>query len=197
MGNIGSVCNALKFLGGCYLVTNNIEDLKKADAYILPGVGAFKAAMNNLNHLDLTGVLTDQVMDKKKPYLGICLGMQLLAMDSTEQGFSKGLGWINGHVVSMQPSGSLRVPHVGWNNVSFEKRAFVYNRIDDGAHFFFDHTFHVVCEKDIVIGTCDYGGRVVSAVQSENIVATQFHPEKSQRNGLKLLRNYLNFVNEH
>lgn len=194
MGNIGSVSNALDLLGGHYLVSNRRQDLAGADAIILPGVGAFGAAMANLRALDLVGALSDQVIGLRKPFLGICLGMQLLAKDSFENGFSTGLGWLDAHVLAMQPGGELRVPHVGWNNVTRPLAHPLFERIDGDAHFYFDHSFHLECGDDAVIASCDYGDRYVAAVQKDNVLAVQFHPEKSQRNGLKLLRNFLNIV---
>jgi len=192
MGNIGSVCNALDYLGGCYITSDRKEALEQADALILPGVGAFGAAMENLARLDLIQALTDHVLDRGKPFLGICLGMQLLAEDSHEQGFHRGLGWIKGHVTVLQPSNGFRVPHVGWNNVRFDHPGPLFNRVDNDSHFFFDHGFHFTCNEEVVLATSDYGEPFVAALHKNNIFATQFHPEKSQRNGLKLLRNFLN-----
>lgn len=194
MGNIGSVCNALDNLGCNYNVTNNKKDLMATDAIILPGVGAFGAAMENLQSLDLVGELTRQVMNKKKLYLGICLGMQLIADDSVEMGYAKGFGWIRAHVQKITPSLGLMTPHVGWNNVQYSNQTPLFERIDDGSHFYFDHSYHVQCTPELITGTCEYGGTWVSALQKDNIFATQFHPEKSQRNGLKLLRNFLNLI---
>ena len=191
MGNIGSVYNALTQLGASFRVSDRKENVRAADAIILPGVGAFQAAMHNLRALDLVDELTDQVIGRGKPFLGICLGMQLLARDSVENGFSTGLGWLDGHVVAMQPPG-LRVPHVGWNGVQIGRPAELFQRIDEGAHFYFDHSFHLQCRDEWVTATCDYGERYIAAIARGNMLAVQFHPEKSQRNGLKLLRNFLN-----
>lgn len=197
MGNIGSLVNALKYLKGEHrvMVSGDRAELGRADAFILPGVGAFPAAMENLRQLDLVEELTRQVLIKKKPFLGICLGMQLLAIDSVEQGFATGLGWIKGHVVELNRQDGLRIPHVGWNNVEIVKPDPMFPRIDPGAHFFFDHSFHFRCEEEVIAATFEYGDASVAAIQKDNILATQFHPEKSQRNGLKLLRNFLNFIN--
>jgi len=194
MGNIGSVSNALDYLGGKHFISNDPNDLGKADAYILPGVGAFAKAMQNLRELRLVNELSRQVLEKRKPFLGICLGMQLLAKDSFEMGYATGLGWIDGHVCEIEPSDGLRVPHVGWNGVMFKPDTQLFQRLDEGCHFYFDHSFHLQCPRDLVVATCEYGGDLVAALQMDHIFATQFHPEKSQRNGLKLLRNFLNFV---
>ncbi len=192
MGNIGSVANALGSLGAKYVVSDRARDLRDSRALILPGVGAFGAAMENLRKLDLVNELTEQVLIHGKPILGICLGMQLLAKDSVEQGFFTGLGWIDGHVRAMDPSDGLRIPHVGWNSVAVSQRIPLFERIEEGSHFYFDHGFHFESKEPIVSATCEYGRTYVAAIQKENIFATQFHPEKSQRNGLKLLRNFLN-----
>lgn len=194
MGNVGSVAHALDYLGGNYFISSKTNDLTKAEAYILPGVGAFSAAMENLKKLNLIDELSRQVMDKKKAFFGICLGMQLLAKDSVEQGFANGLGWINGHVLLIEPKITLRVPHVGWNNPRYKQGHLLFQRIDHGAHFYFDHSYHLQCDKSLIIATCEYGERYVAAIHQDNIFATQFHPEKSQRNGLKMLRNYLNYI---
>lgn len=194
MGNIGSMAEAISYLGGNYFVSDKKEDIEKADGLILPGVGAFAAAMDNLKSFNLLETLKEQVIVKKKPFLGVCLGMQLLAEDSVEQGFHQGLGYIKGHVVEIKPEGGLRVPHVGWNDVQFTPGNFFFQRVDEGAHFYFDHSYHLQCDDNLVVAAYDYGGKGVAAIRKDNIFATQFHPEKSQRNGLKILRNFLNFV---
>jgi len=194
MGNIGSMCNALKYLGTEPVVSNTIRHIDRADAYILPGVGAFAAAMINLNKLNIIRPLYNNVIKIKKPFLGVCLGMQLLAKDSLEKGFSEGLGWIDGHVLPVEPKNGLRVPQVGWNTVKVHKESFLFKNIDASAHFYFDHSYHLSCHESCVVATCTYGDEYVAVVNKDNIFATQFHPEKSQRNGLKVLRNFFNFV---
>ena len=196
MGNVGSVAGVLDYLGGNHSVSSDKSDIIAADAVILPGVGAFGAAMENLRKLGLLDVLSAEVLKNKKPFFGICLGMQLLAQDSIEQGFHKGFGWIDGHVLAMKPRDLFRVPHVGWNNVHFKQDNPFFGRISEEAHFYFDHSYHLSCEQEVVVATCDYVERYVAAIQKKNIFATQFHPEKSQRNGLRILRNFLNFVKE-
>lgn len=196
MGNVGSVAGALDYLGGNYSISSHRSAIIAADALILPGVGAFGAAMENLKKLDLLDVLSEEVLKNKKPFFGICLGMQLLAKDSSEQGFHRGLGWIDGHVFAMKSHDNFRVPHVGWNNVNFKRDNSFFEKIDEGAHFYFDHSFHLSCKQDLVVATCYYGESYVAAIQKENIFASQFHPEKSQRNGLRMLRNFLNFIEQ-
>jgi len=197
MGNIKSVCNGLDLLGGSYVVSDDYREFAGADAFILPGVGAFGAAMDNLKRLHIVEALETEVREKGKPYLGICLGMQLLAKDSEEIGFHQGLGWIDGHVVALKPADGLAVPHVGWNDIKIMQKEPLFSRLDDGGNFYFDHSYHLQCDPSLVMAECDYGGKVVAAIRQDNLLATQFHPEKSQRNGLKLLRNYLNFIEEY
>jgi len=194
MGNIGSVCHALDWLGARHTVSNRAAELEAAAGIILPGVGAFDAAMRNLHALGLVQLLTEEVVARGKLFLGICLGMQLLAKDSLENGFTEGLGWIDGHVRAIEPSNGLRVPHVGWNAVSVCQSHPLFQRVGDEPYFYFDHTYHLQCGEDWIAGWCDYGERCVAAVQKDRIFGVQFHPEKSQRNGLKLLRNFLNAV---
>jgi len=136
-------------------------------------------------------------MHHKKPFLGICLGMQLIAKDSVELGYATGLGWIDGHVLKLEPEGSHPVPHVGWNDVQHSPDTPLFGQIQAGAHFFFDHSYHLQCQPELITATCDYGGKWTAGIQQENILAVQFHPEKSQRSGLRLLRNFLKFVDVH
>ena len=191
MGNIGSIQNAFLFLGIKTHVSSSIDDIKNADAYILPGVGAFGAAMNNLNDLNITGALTNQVLKKKKPILGICLGLQLMGLGSEEDSSVKGLGWLRADVKRIQMK-KLRVPHVGWNNLIFQPGSKLLANVDENANFYFDHSYHMICDEDLVAAYCNYDLPLVAAIKKGNIWATQFHPEKSQRNGLKILRNFIN-----
>ena len=194
MGNIGSIANALEFLDGNFFITSNKRELKDCDAVILPGVGAFAAAMEKIESLDLQAALESEVLIQRKPFLGICLGMHLLASDSVEGGLHKGLGWIGGHVLNLGSTTTLRVPHVGWNNVDFNAESTLFKSIDGDAHFYFDHSYHFKSEINLNISTYTYGKTYIAAFEQDHIFATQFHPEKSQRNGLKRLRNYLNYV---
>lgn len=195
MGNIGSVEHSMKTLGVNVFISNRLNELQNADAYILPGVGAFARAMENIHKLKLESFFKEHILEIKKPILGICLGMQLMADSSEEEGLTEGLHWIKGKVVKFLPGADLRIPHVGWNNLNVDSKIAIFKNIEPNAHFYFDHSYHYVCENSAnVIATCQYGGEIVSALQKNNILATQFHPEKSQRNGLKLLRNFINFV---
>lgn len=198
MGNVQSVANALEFLGYNAVITDKHETLQQCDAYILPGVGAFAEAMNNLRKRDLILLLTIQVIEKRKPLLGICLGMQLLVESSEEMGLHTGLGWIKGSVVAIPENSSVRVPHVGWNNLETTENSSLFTNLGENSHFYFDHSFHVLCDPHYISAHCTYGPYIfTAALQHNHIFATQFHPEKSQTKGLKLLRNYLNFVEEY
>ena len=192
MGNLSSVCNALQYVGMGTVVTSDKETAEKADAYVLPGVGAFHEAMKNLERLGIIGCLERQVLKNRKPFLGLCLGLQLLAEDSLENGFGKGLGWIGGHVLPLRGDHLNRVPQVGWNGIDHNNGP-LFDGIEQQDSFYFDHSFNLECEDGLISAVCEHGQTVVAAIERENILATQFHPEKSQRNGLKLLRNFANF----
>lgn len=194
VGNDQSVINALSFLGYDFLVSNKKQDILNSLVYILPGVGAFNEAMKNLNDLKIINLLKEQVLKKKKPILGICLGFQVLADYSEENGFHKGLGFIEGGVVRLKAKKGLRIPHVGWNTIEIKKKAPLFLKTNKGASFYFDHSYHFLCDKKYVSAVCSYGQNVASAVQKENIFGVQFHPEKSQNNGLKLFRSFFDYL---
>lgn len=196
VGNHLSIINALEFLGYSFSVSDRVEDIREARSYILPGVGAFQEAKFNLKKLGIIEVLDEQVLGKKKPILGICLGMQIMAEDSEENGFCKGFGWFKGHIVRIKETKDIRVPHVGWNNVRIIKKYPLFSLIYDEPHFYFDHSYHFKCDEKDNIATCSYGQEITAAVQKDNIFGVQFHPEKSQTNGLKLFRSYFNYIRE-
>lgn len=192
LGNLRSVAGAVAKVGYEPQITSDIGELRAADKLILPGVGAFGDGMKNLRDRGLVESLTRLVLEEKKPILGICLGAQLLARDSSEFGHHSGLGWIDAHVVKLAPAGGLRVPHVGWNDCAQVRPSPLFAGIPPDALFYYVHSFHIVCaDPSLVIGTADYGMTITGAVQSGNIFATQFHPEKSQQHGLQLLKNFL------
>jgi len=193
VGNLQSVVHALLFLGCNVFVSSNKLDLLNADAYVLPGVGAFGEGIKNLSKLDLITSLKDQVVYGKKPFLGICLGMQLLAEESGEKGSHRGLGWIPGSVQKLDAEG-LRLPHVGWNNVSIKKPYPLFGNIAGDQNFYFVHSYSMECDDNFVSATCYYGKDFVAAMQKDNILAAQFHPEKSQLNGLRILRNFVTYT---
>jgi glutamine amidotransferase len=188
MGNVASVQKALNYLKIEANVSDDPKEIEESKFILLPGVGSFNQGITNLQKNGLYTVLTEQVVNRKKPFLGICLGMQLIATNGTEPVPTKGLGWVQGNVIEIKTPG-LRVPHLGWNTIKVKDSNFF-----DGVNnqdFYFIHSFHFdVTEKDTIAATVDYGGELVACIQKENIFATQFHPEKSQDAGLKLLRNF-------
>ncbi len=200
MGNLKSICNAFEVLGANVFVTSDPKDLEQAEGIILPGVGAFRDGMKNLEERGFIAVLEEQVLKQKKPYLGICLGMQFLAKKSHEHGLHKGLGWIEGEVRLIEPENlKYKVPHIGWNEVLFKAEGFLFKGLGDKETFYFVHSYGFVptaAEKYIVRGTTWHGTEIVASVEKENILGVQFHPEKSQGAGLKILENFLHFVSQ-
>jgi len=193
VGNVHSVSCALAFLGYNNIVTRDHGHIRSACALILPGVGAFGQAMQNLKEYDLLNVLNDEVLGNKKPMMGICLGMQILGQNSQESPGYKGLGWINFDVLGIPPS-DLKVPHVGWNTIQVRDKDQLFMGMEEDPHFYFDHSFYAHGPKDMTAAYCDYGFKMPAVVIKDNIIGVQFHPEKSQRNGLKLFRNYFNSI---
>jgi glutamine amidotransferase len=196
MGNIRSVHNAFIRLGCAVTLSQSAADFKTADAIILPGVGAFGEAMANLNKLNLVEPLRDAALNQKKPFLGICLGMQLLAESSAERGENTGLSLIPGRVEKIPAPAGLRLPHVGWNSVRIHKPEPLFATARDGESFYFVHSYHFTCAPDYIAATTDYGTEVVAAVQRDNVYGVQFHPERSQASGLRLLANFTRVVSE-
>jgi len=195
LGNLRSIAKALEYVGADVCVTNDKNKIKSADKLILPGVGAFGDGINNLKKLGIIPVLEEEVLAKKKPIWGICLGMQLMAKKSEEFGFHDGLGWISAGVVSLAGGfnrRNLKIPHVGWNTVAFVREHPVISGLNKSEDFYFVHSFHAVPENPgLALGTCDYGGEFCACIANGNIFATQFHPEKSQGKGLKMLKNFV------
>ncbi len=192
MGNIQSIISTLKYLkAGNVTVSAKYEDLKSADKLILPGVGSFAKAINEIRAKDLESVLQELVIQNGKPILGICLGMQLLGVSSTENGFNKGLGFINGQVTKFS-NNDIKVPHVGFNQVKINKTFKLYKGFStDSVDFYFTHSFKMLSDDDIGQSHCFYGSDFIASFESNNIAGVQFHPELSQTNGLKLLKNFI------
>ena len=191
MGNQQSVANAFEGLGCEGLVSNRPEDIAKADRIILPGVGAFGEGMEHLKSLHLDELIIEQVVEKKKPFLGICLGMQILADLSHEFGVHEGLGLIPGEVKRLKAEGLL-LPHVGWNDIKVQRKSELLEGIVTGSDFYFVHSFHfAVKSPGHAAATCEYGEEFVAIVEKDNIFGVQFHPEKSQKAGRRLLENFL------
>jgi glutamine amidotransferase len=193
MGNVRSLRNAFEYIGEDVIVTADPAALDDADRIVLPGVGAFGDAMRAIAERGLEQVLQRQARELNKPVLGVCLGMQLIARSSVEHGEHRGLGWIDAEIRRLEVPRPLKVPHVGWNTISFDMDDPLFHGIKTGeANFYFVHSFHMVCnQSEDVIARADYGSPVTAVVRSGNITATQFHPEKSQDNGLTLLRNWI------
>lgn len=195
VGNIKSVENAVLYEKNENIVklVNKPEDLKKCDKIILPGVGAFKDAINKITELGFDQALKEE-KDKGKYILGICLGMQLLCSQSHEFGLHKGLNFIPGEVVNFElESNKMRIPHMGWNNVKFSRNDPIFNSIENNSDFYFVHSYYFKCEnQDNILGTTDYGFNFTSVIKSNNVYGAQFHPEKSQNQGLTLIKNFIN-----
>jgi len=195
MGNIRSVHNAFVRLGCEVTSSDKVVDLEQADALILPGVGAFGEAVGNLKSRNLFDALIKLVQVQEMPILGICLGMQLLAETSDERGLHKGLGLIPGNVRQIEVPLSLRLPHVGWNSIHIEKQEPLFKRVSEGGAYYFVHSHHFICDdKDHVAATSDYGDDIVAAVQRDRVYGVQFHPERSQANGMILIENFIKDV---
>jgi len=193
MGNVASVVNAFEFLGVEAEVTSSPAALERADAIILPGVGAFGEAMENLHARDLVDALDTAVRGPaRKPFLGICLGMQLVAAESSELGQTRGLGWIEGKVRALPADETHVSPHVGWLDIEFNDADPLFARIPQDGCFYFDHSYYLEV-AGYTSGVARYGQPFTAVLRADNIFGTQFHPEKSQRNGLKLLRNFVNY----
>lgn len=193
MGNIHSVSKKLKYLGADFEISNEPEVLLKADKLILPGVGHFGKAMQQLEESDLIGILNDLVLKKKVPILGICLGMQLMAKYS-EEGNVDGLGWIDGQVAHFQVVDKLRykIPHMGWNGISIQKESILNKGLNDNDEFYFVHSYYFKAnQKSDILHTTRYEEEFVSAFQKENMVGVQYHPEKSHDAGLQLIKNFV------
>ncbi|WNJ99121.1 imidazole glycerol phosphate synthase subunit HisH [Thalassospiraceae bacterium LMO-JJ14] len=192
LGNLRSVLGAVEKLGHKGAISANASTLMLADKLILPGVGAFGDGMRNLDERGLIEPLNELVQDRKVPILGICLGFQLLGQGSEEFGEHAGLGWIPGTVKRIRPEDeTLRVPHVGWNDFEQTADCILFDEVPDPALFYFVHSYHLEADPGITVGTCTYGTPLVAAVQSGNVFGTQFHPEKSQQHGLKVMQNFL------
>lgn len=188
MGNLRSVSNAFKRLNAQAIVTRDADEIKGSSAIVLPGVGAFGRCVENLQKLKLFDLIRQEIGSGKR-YLGICLGMQILFESSEEAPGVAGMGVIKGSVARFK--GGLKVPHMGWNSVQMATHSEILKGIDDGAYFYFVHSYYPAPEEDVAAARTDYGIDFVSAVERDNLFACQFHPEKSQSIGLQLLSNFV------
>lgn len=189
-GNIKSVEKAFKILGEETILTRDFSVIKKADRLVLPGVGSFAAAMDNLKKYELDKAIHEFVATGK-PFLGICLGLQLLFESSEESPGVEGLHVLDGIVKRIPDSEGIKVPHIGWNSLDFPNEGRLFNGIDDGAFVYFVHSYYLQAkEPSIVTATTEYGCHIHASVEKDNIFACQFHPEKSSTVGLKILKNF-------
>jgi imidazole glycerol-phosphate synthase subunit HisH len=192
MGNLGSIVNMIKKVGSQAVISSDPEQIRQAPKIILPGVGAFDTGMRRLNELGLVDVLNEKVLVEKTPTIGVCLGMQLLAKGS-EEGVLPGLGWIDADVVRFRFEGNqLRIPHMGWNTVNIQHEECLFRGLNNESRFYFVHSYHMVCHNtEDILTTTPYGYDFVSSVERGNIYGAQFHPEKSHKFGMRLLKNFV------
>jgi len=193
MGNLNSVKKRFDQMNIDIYITSEASEIKSADKIILPGVGHFGKAMEKLSSSGLIDVLNEGVLINKKPVLGICLGMQLMA-DNSDEGDAAGLGWINGKVTRFQfgSEKKIKVPHMGWNTVNINKKSLLFQDISSDDEFYFVHSYHFNCDdKTDILNTTEYGYSFVSAIEKENIFGVQYHPEKSHNAGGVLLSNFI------
>jgi glutamine amidotransferase len=193
LGNLASIKNMLKRIGCPSIITGDLAQIENAGKLILPGVGAFDNGMTNIEQRGLLPVLNKKALNDKIPVLGICLGMQLLT-NKSEEGIKPGLGWIDAECKKFQLkdiSDKLKIPHMGWNDVQPRSTSTIFKNYQDEISFYFVHSYHVICKNDSdILGTTSYGRDFTSAVQKDNIMGVQFHPEKSHKFGMQLLKNF-------
>lgn len=190
-GNVKSVEKALQFLGQDAVLTRDKEILLKADKVILPGVGAFGNAMSKLRQYGLVEII-HEIVNKGTPFLGICLGLQLMFESSEESPGVEGLGLLKGHIVRIPEKKGLKVPQIGWNDLAFPKESRLFNGFHGGEYVYFVHSYYLHADDESdVAATTEYGVRIHAAVERDNIFACQFHPEKSADVGLKILENFV------
>ena len=195
-GNVKSVEKALQYLGEDAVLTSDKEKILSADGVILPGVGAFGDAMERLHNRGLADVIYE-VVNRKIPFLGICLGLQLLFESSEEAPGTKGLGILKGKIVRFPDTEELKVPQIGWNDLQFPNKGRLFQGITEGEYVYFVHSYYLKAENsDIVVATTQYGVTVHAAVEAGNVFACQFHPEKSSKVGLAILKNFVEITKE-
>ncbi len=196
-GNISSVINSFKEVAQNKVkieVTSDLSKIKSSDKIVLPGQGSFKSCIDGLKSINgLKDTLNDFVMNNKKPLLGICVGLQMFADVGYEETETKGLGWIPGKVTKIDnQNGKYKLPHIGWNQINIVKESKIFKDINDKSHMYFVHSYEFVpTNKNSILATTNYSSKHVCAVENENIFGTQFHPEKSDKEGLKMISNFL------
>ena len=197
-GNISSVINSFTEVakGTVNLeVTSDLNKIKSSDKVVLPGQGSFKSCIDALNSINgLTDTLNEFVINKKKPLFGICVGLQMFADVGYEETETKGLGWISGKVSKIDnKNGEYKLPHIGWNQINIVKDSKIFKDVENNSHMYFVHSYEFIPEdKDVISATTDYSSKVVCSVEKDNIFGTQFHPEKSDKIGLKIIKNFIN-----
>ena len=197
-GNISSVINSFSEIAKDKVdigVTSDLNKIKSSDKLVLPGQGSFKSCVEALNNIKgLVDTLNEMVINSKKPLLGICVGLQMFADIGYEEIETKGLGWISGKVSKIDnQNGKYKLPHIGWNEISMTKDSKIFKGIENKSHMYFVHSYEFVPEdKNIISATTDYSSNIVCSVEKENIFGTQFHPEKSDKIGLKIIENFIN-----
>ena len=197
-GNISSVINSFREVAKDKVnieVTSDLNKIKSSDKVVLPGQGSFKSCVDALNNINgLADTLNEFATNNKKPLLGICVGFQMFADVGYEEIETKGLGWISGKVSKIDnQNGKYKLPHIGWNQINIVKNSKIFNDIENNSHMYFVHSYEFVPEdKDAISATTDYSSNIVCSVEKENIFGTQFHPEKSDKIGLKIINNFIN-----
>ena len=197
MGNIHSLKNAFYQIGARVNVTSDPEEIRKADVIILPGVGSYGQAVSNIKKFDLKEAIIESGVKRAIPFLGICLGMQLLSSRGEEDGLNDGLNFIDGEVLKMK-NDSVRLPHIGFNQaeIIYDRKG-IFSNINNNSDFYFVHSYKFVCKHEQnILSTTTYGEKFISSVQKDNIFGFQFHPEKSQSNGLQLLNNFVKIASK-
>ena len=197
-GNISSVINSFKEVAKEKIkieVSSDLDKIKSSDKIVLPGQGSFKSCVDALSSIDgLVDALNEFTIINKKPLLGICVGLQMFADIGYEESETKGLGWISGKVSKINnQNGKFKLPHIGWNELNIVKNSQIFKDIKNKSHMYFVHSYEFIPEdKDVISATTDYSSNIVCSVEKENIFGTQFHPEKSDKEGLKIIDNFLN-----
>lgn len=193
-GNIQSVCKAMQFIGCDCVITHDKNEIMQADGAILPGVGSFGDTMNTMNEYGINDTVVDFI-STGKPFLGICLGLQLLFPSSEESPNAKGLGIFDGTITKIPSGKGLKIPHIGWNSIEINKNSRLFKGIENNSFVYFVHSYFLnAADKSIVAAQAEYGVKIDAAVEKNNVFATQFHPEKSGETGLKILLNFANIV---
>jgi len=197
-GNISSVINSFKQVAKDNVdieVTSDLNKIKLSDKVVLPGQGSFKSCIDALNSINgLVDTLNEFAINSKKPLLGICVGLQMFADIGYEETKTKGLGWISGKVSKIDnQNGQYKLPHIGWNQINILKESKIFKDIENNSHMYFVHSYEFIPEdKNVISATTDYSSHIVCSVEKENIFGTQFHPEKSDKIGLKMIDNFIN-----